>query len=298
MNNDYEPVMKKLIKTVVRMFYDPQHAVIADILLESVLLSDSEFCAKMKMLSREFNKLIIKLKEDHLIKYDIKVEVQEDNKQLLRTVYFFNHAEVKDIIKYKIFRMTKILEEKMRVTEENFYCSTCDRTFSALDAQASMDGFVFKCIFCKNELQEHAAKVDQSEIDLKELMNSLSQVIDLLKVADSFKIPTLDYFQVLEMKKEKEKTETTQALQGQTKASAVVELFETPDAGNGEGEDDEFEDVAEPGEHTNTEAGSIDEFVLVNGAKRKFSEVTEEDKEAMDENEYTKYFEVYSKHNR
>ena len=99
---EYEPIMKKLLKLVVRSFYEPNHIVIMDIILENMLLSDVDFCGRMKMLSREFNKLIIRLKDDRLIKTDIKVESKEDNRQILKNIYFINYAEARDVIKYKI----------------------------------------------------------------------------------------------------------------------------------------------------------------------------------------------------
>ncbi len=86
--------------------------------------------------------LVIKLKEDKLIKSEIKVEVGEDKKQMLRTMYFFNYAEVRNVIKYKIFKMTKILESKIKIKDECFYCHRCEISFTSLESQASMDDFV------------------------------------------------------------------------------------------------------------------------------------------------------------
>ncbi|KAI4291470.1 transcription initiation factor TFIIE subunit alpha [Pancytospora philotis] len=298
MSADYEPVVKQLIKTVVRIFYEPQHVAITDILLESVLLSDTEFCAKMKMLNREFNRLIVRLKEDHLVKYDIKVEVQEDGKQLLKTVYFFNYSEAKDIIKYKIYKMTKLLEDKLRVTGEQYYCGECDRVFSALDAQACMDGFVFHCVHCNSELVEYTAKLDESDVDLKELMGCLRHVITLLKEVDTYKIPTLDYFQILELKKERDAASSPKPQTKPAEAKPAVPELSLP----------ESRACEDTGAFENAPAANLlrdqqraepakDEAVYVNGVKRKFSEITEEDKEAMDEDEYTRYFEIHARYN-
>lgn len=86
---EYDPIMKKLIKIVVRTFYELSHVVICDILLENILLSDSEFCSKMKMLNREFNKLIIKLKEDRIVKSETKMETTENKKTEFEECLFF-----------------------------------------------------------------------------------------------------------------------------------------------------------------------------------------------------------------
>jgi len=295
MQNEYEEPMKKLIKTVIRTFYEPCHVVITDILLENILLSDTEFCHRMKMLNREFNKLMIRLKDDRLIKSDIKVEVKENNKQILKTIYFFNYAEVRDILKYKIFKMTKALEIKKTELDDSFYCSSCEKCFSALDAQASMDNFVFKCIFCGTELEENISKKGSGGIELKELLDSLDAIIKMLKDTEKFKIPTMDYFQILELKKEKEKAKSslqpTSAEDGKLAETKIQHDAEQDDYSS-----DSVKDV--PYQIVESKTPSSEDYVTVNGVKRLYSSITEDDKEMMDEDEYTKYFEIYSKYNQ
>lgn len=294
MSLEYEPTMKKLLKLVARSFYEPHHVVITDILLENMLLSDAEFCAKMKMLNREFNKLIIRLKDDRLIKSDIKVETKEDNKQVLKSVYFFNYAEIRDVIKYKIFKMTTALEIKQIAEEEAFYCQVCDRYFSALDAQALVENFSFKCIFCKTELQENTHKNNEKDIELKELLSDLKSIITLLKEAEKFDIPSMDYFQILELKKEKERSGN--AMEASDMANKVLEgnalkiELEQQDA-----DSTEFSCMPELKANVK-EKSSLEEFVTVNGKLKKLSEITEDDKDLMNEDEYTNYFEMYNKY--
>lgn len=296
MNTPYCASMKKLIKTVVRTFYEPCHAIIVDILLENVMLSDSEFCDKMKMLSREFNKLIIKLKDDRLIKTEIKVEVKENNKQNLKMVYFFSFAEVRDIIKYKIFKMNKELEIKKKPASELFFCNLCNKSFSALDAQASMENFVFTCIFCKNELIENRIEEGKSGLDLKHMLNELNDIIVLLKEADKYDIPTLDYFQILEIKKNKEIKVQPNL---ETKEMTKKEVNEPkPMPSKEETDSSDFEEVnilKEKKEIVQPNNENI--YLTVNNEKKLFSDITNDDLEMMNEHEYEKYFDVYSKIN-
>lgn len=294
MDTECENTMKMLIQTVVRMFYEPAHVIITDILLENILLSDAELCSRMKMLGREFNRLIVRLKEDHLVRYDIKVDVQEDNRQVLRTVYFFNYAEVRDIVKYKIFKMTSNLEAKIKISSENFYCPVCDRVFSALDAQGAMEGFIFRCILCKSELVEHVEKSEDNSVSLKQLMSLLGPVISLLKEAEKFKIPSLDYFQMLEIKKEKDKAPGSVPIEEGSPATNLLEISTEKSP-----EDDEFDEKLETEENTKPEEAEVSvEKVCVNGVLKQLSEITEEDEEAMNEEEYTRYFEICSKYGR
>ncbi|KAI5148228.1 transcription initiation factor TFIIE subunit alpha [Enteropsectra breve] len=290
MNVEFLPVVKRLIDATVRAFYEPHHVVIVNMLLEHHLLSDTEFCEKMRMMNKEFNKLIIALKDDHIIKHDIKVETKEDNKQLLRSVYFYNYAEARDAIKYKIFKMTKNIESQMKVTEELFFCRGCNRKYSALEAQANMDGFVFKCRFCDEELTEHVVKKSDSGIDLKELMESLEYIIELLKETDRHTIPILDYFQTIALKKQL----------GNEKEQPVVvsnehEIIEAFKENEGESEFIKV-DTTENERNQKTDEPADEntcEMVTVGGIPKPFNKITEEDKEQMDEDEYTKYFEIY-----
>lgn len=291
MQTSYAEPMRRLIKKVVRSFYEPHHVVINDILLENILLSDVDFCLKMKMLSREFNKLIIKLKDDRIVKSEIKLEVKENNKQNLKNVYFFNFAEVRDIIKFKIFKMTKELEIKKISIDEIFYCDFCSKGFSALDAQACMENYVFKCIYCNHELKEKVMQIDNTKIDLKYMLTELDDIIQLLKETEVLEIPSLDYFQVLQMKKSMEEKIDDE------KINTEVEVIKKiPKVSMDIVKDDleDFEIVKNNVENNSTSEGV---FVSVAGVEKLISELTEEDKEMMSEDEYAKYFELYSKIN-
>lgn len=290
---DYEPVMKKLLKLVVRSFYEPHHVVIMDILLENMLLSDTDFCSRMKMLNREFSKMIIKLKEDGLIKSDIKMEANEDNRHILKNVYFLGYAEARDAIKYKIFKMTRALDVKKTSEDEAFYCDTCEKYFSTLDAQALVEDYQFKCIFCRNELKECTHKSNQSHLGLRELLLALDNIISLLREAETHKIPSLDYFHVLALKREREKNSNTKPVNEQEERR--LHLPETA-------EDENSTDSDEPtATSIQTESGrcetEVNEIVTVNGVEKAICDITEDDKGLMNEDEYIKYFEIYSRHN-
>lgn len=283
---DYEPVMDRLIKKVVRKFYEPHHVVIADILLQKTLLYDTDLCERMKMLSKEVNKLVIRLKEDRMIKYETKVENKEDNRQLLRTVYYINYAEVRDVIKYKIFKMTKSLESSIKTTQmEGYVCGECGREYSSLDAQCLMENYVFKCEDCKGDLVENERDRSGDCMIHSKLMSELDDIIKLLKETDKFNIPSMDYFQVLEMKRERERVQEVQ------REAESEEVAVQPGA-------EEFE-MKRDYVDVDTSAAlpvEISEYVRVKGVKKRFSDVTEEDKEMMNEDEYEEYYEIYSRY--
>lgn len=284
---DYEPVMNKLIKKVVRKFYEPHHVVITDILLKKTLLYDTELCERMKMLSKEVNRLVIRLKEDKIIKYETKVENKEDNGQILRTVYYINHAEVRDVIKYKIFKMTKNLENSIKMAQtEGYMCMECGKEYSSLDAQSLMENYVFKCEDCKGDLVENKKDRSVDCMMYSNLMSELDDIVLLLKETDKFSIPSMDYFQVLQMKKEKEDKQipAPKEEEGSSITFPTMEEFDVGKVYVADDGSDHKKDI------------KIDEYVTVNGAKKLFSDITEEDKEMMNETEYEEYYEIYSRY--
>lgn len=286
--------MKKLIKRVVRSFYELHHVVIADILLEKVLLYDSEICDRMKMLSKEFNKLVLCLKEDRIIKFETKLETKDDNRQYLRTVYYINYAEVRDVIKYKIFKMANKLEENIKKSDMDGYkCLKCNKEFSVLDAQVLVDNYVFRCDECMGELVENNSdkSVDAQLHSL--LMANLKEIIEILKETDKFNIPSMDYFQVLEYKREKEAAHVKNEV---LQEESVVEL-NINDATDmsytsilGVRHDVKAED-------SDVETKQLTDHVYVDGKRMLFKDITEDDKEKMSEEEYERYFEVYMRYN-
>ncbi|KAH9411896.1 subunit of transcription initiation factor IIE [Ordospora pajunii] len=285
---DYEPVMKELINKVVRKFYEPHHVVIMGILLNATLLYDNELCERMKMLSKEVNKLIIKLKEDKMIKYETKVENRENNGQILRTVYYINYAEVRDVIKYKIYKMTKNLENNIKMGQaEGYICMECNKEYSSLDAQGLMENYVFKCEDCKGDLAENRRDRSEDCQMYSNLMSELDGIVMLLKETDKYSIPSMDYFQVLEMKKDRESKDMHMQKE--------EEYVSTHQAG--------VEELELESHYANTSMAieseasvEIDEYVMVGEVRKRFCDVTEEDKEKMSEEDYEKYYEIYSKY--
>lgn len=286
---DYLPQMKVLIKTVVRKFYEPHHSILVDIILENILIYDTELQKLMKMHNKEINKLLVALKEDKIIKYENKVEVYEDKRQYLRVVYYINYSEVKYVIKYKIYKITKKLEEDYKNSiKEGYYCTACDKQFSSLDAQIIMTNYIFKCDDCNGELVENGT-INNLENSLNaKFMNSIQDIIILLKELDQFEIPSMDFFQLNEFKKEMlhKVEENEQPLEEITEEQFII---------NNDMHNEDI--IIKQSSDEDIIKDTRNEMVTVKGISKMYSEITEEDKEQMDEDEYEKYFEVYSKYN-
>jgi transcription initiation factor TFIIE subunit alpha len=205
-------------------------------------------------------------------------------------------SEVRNVIKYKIYKMSRMIEREIKQSEElqGYACLSCGKEFSVLDAQSLIQDYVFKCDECMGELVENRAKkVAGDPRDLhSSMMNDIKEIVELLKEVDKYDIPSVDYFQVLKMRKVKEEGDGG-------KSALVKETIEE------EKEEELIEDITielpstvNIVEEGKNEKKKIDEMVLVSGMQKSFSEVTEEDQEKMSEAEYEKYYEIYSKYNQ
>ncbi|ORD93872.1 T2EA [Enterospora canceri] len=281
---EYEKKMHQLITYVIKVFYSPQHSVFMSFLLEKTILTEEECCRLMKLLNREFNKIVMRLREDKLIRVEQKLHTTSVGKDELKTVYYINYAEVRDVIKYKIMKMNNLVEKSNRVKEDMLKCIICDKTYSMLDAQAFVEDFVFKCPICKNELLECTVQNERNGIDNRTFINKLEYLIRLLKAVDQYKIPNMDYFQMKNLKAQKSKTTEETAVQ----EAEEKEIEEVEPVQNDSEEFDVKENkVPSPIEKKTSEIV----YVTVNGIEKDIDKITEEDKEKMTEDEYVAYYE-------
>ena len=206
---EHTDLVKRLIKKTLRLFYDPCHIVITDILLEKMVLYDTEICERMKMLSKEFNKLIVKLREDKIVKHETKIETRSDGRQMLRSVFYIDYGEVKNIIKYKVYKMSRMMDAEIKKEgAPGFECLACKKEFTLLEAQCVRQDFMFRCDECMSELSEHVSQGGDGggREGYTTLMCDIKGIIDILKEVEKYVIPTMDYFQVLKLRKEKEES--------------------------------------------------------------------------------------------
>lgn len=281
---EYEDLVASLLRTTARLFYDPPHCVVLDLLLNKLILHDTELTHSLKMLSKEFHKIIVKLKEDKLIKVENKID-NIDGRQNVKTIYYLDFCQIKDTIKYKVYKMTKLFETQRK---ELYICKTCSKEFSLLDIQSLVVEYKFICDECCGELTEKVE--NKGNVDLHKLMMTEIQVlINLLKQLDAYDIKSMDYFQVLKIREEREKSD--EVIHKSDEHNTVEDnLVENCDAGKIE---NEYKDIEDEKNDTNKNEQKIAEFVKVEGKNVLFCDITPEDVDKMSGDEYTAYWNVY-----
>ncbi|KAG0436227.1 Transcription initiation factor IIE subunit alpha [Dictyocoela muelleri] len=314
---EYYPFMKKFTKTVLRTFYEPVDIILMDILLEHLILKEPEFCSLMKVSLKEFNKKMVRLREDKLIKQESKIETDIDGKQILNQVFYLDFKEIRDIVRYKIHKMTRNLDEKIKKYHENesYFCEKCEKEFSILEVQSLMKNFTFFCDECDTELVENK-KLDNPHDLYYVMMKDVGMVVEMLREADKLDLQNVDYFQAIEFKnkikedkmkegankvveiKKQEESEIVDdlgILETDNYSSPMIENSKTPSEDNLEVTC--FEEIQNKAPDEKNKMPIIDELIKIGDKYKKLSEITDEDKENMDSEEYEKYYEIYMKYN-
>lgn len=272
--------VRDLFRLTLRVFYPPACIVIFDHLLEYHIMSEQDLRSKLKLLTREFNKLIVPLKNDRFVKNESTVENNADGRPLMKQVYFIDPYETHEVIKYKIFTMGRRLEADIKMLADNqvFICPGCNgKEIPIIEAQSNIVDYKFICTTCGSELSENRSAGNPHEV-YKKMVEDCAPIVELLKQLSGKKITPVDYFQALENRKKAEGVKDI-------KEKVVVQ-----------------EEVEEKSEEFGFTTQEIEEVPLVKecinvnvaGVPKSLSEITEEDMDKMTESEYEKYFELHN----
>ncbi|KAI5181591.1 transcription initiation factor TFIIE subunit alpha [Nematocida sp. AWRm80] len=307
--------VKDLVQRVTRMFYEPCHIVIMDIMLEYLVLAEEDLADKMKLLPREFNKMVVRLREDKLLSAETISDMQPDGRQTTHTLYFLDFRTIRDVIKYKIYTMTQQLEKRMRECDGAlvFGCPECKTVYSLLDAQSflSVDDYTFKCPECKEELKEKKEVQEDKKENASHLfslmMEIISELISQLKLLDTIGIPEMSRGQIIQAtpssgQKQLHAPEIPQALSSEPVQQLEI-YSDEPDLPEEDSINDSADiiiglDDIEDKDTSPILDNRIEDTLTVNGVQKRFIDITEEDKDQMNEEEYEKYFDLYEKYHK
>ncbi|KAG0306574.1 hypothetical protein BGZ98_002138 [Dissophora globulifera] len=190
-----QQVLDQLVYRVCRAFYEPRYIVVMDVINKLKQVKDEELAAALKMNRREIHKICGKLKEDRLIKDLTKLEARKpDQRPIPNTYYYLDYKLFVDVVKFKIHKMGKQLDEEMskkEVENAGFRCLACQRTFSLVEVMNSMDdmGVKFLCPDDSEPLEEDTIEDDEQGQERKSrLRENTKPIVDLLKLTDNITI--------------------------------------------------------------------------------------------------------------
>ncbi|CCJ30620.1 unnamed protein product, partial [Pneumocystis jirovecii] len=189
-------VIHRLIRRVGSAFYEAKDRILLDALLKHSALRDDHLSIIMDMQLKEVRRICCKLKEDRMIDEDYsRTDVEGYSRPISRTYYFINYRATVDAIKWKMHKLVKTVDDRMRkdFDTKGYICPTCLRQYTSLDAVSlvSPDWMSFLCIDCGTALkdnEENLEVVDTQE-QLSRLMSQMSKIISNLKEIDEIVVP-------------------------------------------------------------------------------------------------------------
>jgi len=190
-------VFHTLVKKVARAYYKPKFIVVLDLLSTNGVtsLKEEDIASKVKLSTKEIQKICGKLKDYRLIKSEQKSEERKDGRNVTKQYYYIDYKLFVDTVKWKIHQMTKKINEKRENELQNkgYRCPACDTKYSPLDVLTLIDQHtnLFMCEYCRVELiQENNEESENAVQELySKLMLQCGPILDLLKMTDKLVIP-------------------------------------------------------------------------------------------------------------
>lgn len=187
-----------LLQTIVRGFYTTKHIVIVDAIIKHKVLNQEELSILLGLKPKEIRILCAKLHHDRLLSVHTKSEPSSFGRNLNKTFYYITYRTVVDVIRWRISRLIKIVENSattdangIRREQADYECPKCGRQYSLLDVQplANADYSAFICQDCDTVLVEAEKEVFESQEKLNMLISQLEPILRLLKEIDDLEIP-------------------------------------------------------------------------------------------------------------
>lgn len=148
--------LKRLVRYVIRGFYEIEHATVMDILIHHPCVKEDDLLEVLKFERKQLRAVINTLKNDKFIKARMRVETDSDGKMTRHNYYFINYSVFVNIVKYKLDHIRKKIETEQRDTANrtSYICPTCEKTFTDLEADQLVDRMTgdFLCTHCNTEV--------------------------------------------------------------------------------------------------------------------------------------------------
>ncbi|ENH99794.1 hypothetical protein COCC4DRAFT_180245 [Bipolaris maydis ATCC 48331] len=169
-------VVKQLLRTVVRMFYETEHIVIMDALCYhgALPVADMTIILDAGKNSKHVSKVAGKLREAGLCSsYTQHVMRQGANKASSREFFYIDWRHAVDSIKYKIYKIDEGIKRDAKPTTEKpeFKCLRCKSTYTTMQAldhpddNPGPDDSGFVCARCGFRLDEIDPDAQADDID-------------------------------------------------------------------------------------------------------------------------------------
>ncbi|KAI9618891.1 hypothetical protein H4Q26_012145 [Puccinia striiformis f. sp. tritici PST-130] len=196
--NDPLADLRLLLQYVARSFYEVRHILLFDQLIRKEAMKDEELSARLGIGAKDLAKAANQLVRDQLVSTYMRAELKPGAyKATQRTYYYIDYKHCVDVIKWRMWKMSKVLDDKQRnvIDGQGYVCPRCKKTYSTLDISGlSMTATSFLCEICGTPLNDNENDIEvQKNKDRMQRLNSQTMTIKKnLQKADQIVIPTFD----------------------------------------------------------------------------------------------------------
>lgn len=193
--------IRLLLQYVSRAFYEVRHILLLDQLIRKEAMKDEELAARLGVGPKELAKAANMLIRDQLISVYLRAEVKPGaSKATQRTYYYIDYKHCVDVIKWRLWKISKVLDDKQRnvIDGQGYLCPRCKTTYSTLDISGlAMTATSFLCEICNTPLDDNDNDIEvQKNKDRMQRLNSQSTLIKkTLQKADKVVVPAFDIAQ-------------------------------------------------------------------------------------------------------
>ena len=150
--------LKRLVRYVVRGFYEMEHSIVIDILIHHPCVKEDDLLELLKFERKQLRAVINTLKNDKFLKSRMRVETDSEGKMTKHNFYFINYSVFVNVVKYKLDHMRRKIETEQRdiANRASYLCPVCSNTYTDLEADQLLDMMtgLFLCTYCKNEVRK------------------------------------------------------------------------------------------------------------------------------------------------
>jgi len=190
--------IRLLLQYVARAFYEVRHILLFELLIRKEAMKDEELASRLGIAPKDVAKAANQLVRDQLVSTYMRAELKPGAyKATQRTYYFIDYKHCVDVIKWRMWKMSKVLDDKQRnvIDGQGYVCPRCKKTYSTLDISGlSMTATSFLCEICGTPLNDNENDIEvQKNKDRMQRLNSQTMIIKKnLQKADQIVIPPFD----------------------------------------------------------------------------------------------------------
>ncbi|KAL0481006.1 transcription initiation factor TFIIE subunit alpha [Acrasis kona] len=188
-------VMIRLVKLVMRAFYEQEHIIIMDSLLKWGPMTDAELSKRLNLLPKFVKSKLTELKSEYMLQNKIEVK-KKSSKQTIETVTWSLDLKLfVDTVKYRLYKLKQEVVIQQQ-THEEYQCKNeaCGMQYNAYDIVKISDFYTgtATCEHCGGEVEEtqqigstgSGGDTLEGRVD-----KDLRKIFELLTLTENYAIP-------------------------------------------------------------------------------------------------------------